>query len=401
MKFNYQTRTKTGEIRSGVIEASSKEAALNLLQKYGLFVTILEEVRGGPIYAKRIKIFERVSTKELFIFSQQLSVMFMSKVPLVESLATLANQIKNPDFREKIIKISEEVEAGTSFSSALSKYPKVFSPFYVAMVKAGEVSGKLSESLSYLAKHLEREYILSGKIMGAMIYPAVIALVAIVVFILMILVVLPPLIEVLESTVKELPLATKIIINFASFSKSWGWAIALLVIALVASIFRYYKTREGKRLFDRFSLKLPLFGNLSKMIYLSRFAENLSTLISSGMPITQSLEITENIIGNTIYKRIIFETREQVKKGEAISMVLSSYPEFFPPVFNQMVLVGERTGTLDKTLMNLVDFYRQEVDRTVNNMIGILEPVIIVFLGAAIGGLVISILLPLYQSLSL
>ncbi len=397
MRLNYQARTKKGEIQTGTIEATSREAAITLLQKYGLYVTFLEEVKTPPIYARRIKIFERISRKDVVLFSRQLSIMFASEVPLVEALEVLASQIENPDFKEKILKLSEEVEGGTSLSGALSHFPEIFSPFYIAMVKAGEVSGKLSESLSYLADHLEREYHLHSKMKGAMIYPSLIVFVVLLVLTLMIFFVIPKLTEVLKETGQELPAITKAVMGFTDFLRSQGWILILGFIALIIFIFRYYKTKEGKKFFDKTFLKLPLVGSFLKMVYLSRFAENLSTLISGGLSITRSLEITAEIVGNTVYKEIIFQTRDEVRKGEPISSVLARFPEAFPPVFTQMTLVGEKTGTLDKTLMNIVDFYRKEVDRSIDNLLSILEPALIIFLGLIVGGLMASILLPLYR----
>jgi len=209
MKFNYQARDQKGEVQSGQVEASSREAAVTLLQRHGLYITFLEEVAAPPFYAQIIKILERTSQKDIVLFSRQLAIMFKSRVPLVESLEVLAVQARNLDLKEKIFKISEEIEGGTTLSGALSKYPKIFSPFYIAMVRAGEASGKLSEALSYLAEHLERGYHLASKLRGAMIYPAMVIFVAIIVFTLMMFYIIPQLTEVLLSSGSELPLITK------------------------------------------------------------------------------------------------------------------------------------------------------------------------------------------------
>ena len=397
MKFNYQARTKKGEIQSGTVEASSREAAIALLQKYGLYVTVLEEAEAPPIYARRIKFFERIPASDIVLFSRQLSILFKSKVPLVEALEVLAIQTKNPDFKEKIFKLAEDVEGGTALSGALSRHPKIFSSFYIAIVKAGEASGKLSEALSYLAEHLEREYRLISRIRGAMIYPAMVIIIAILVLFLMMFFVIPQLTPVLTEAGAELPAITKMIIGLSDFLKKWGWILILILIGLIIGLFRYYRTKEGKKFFDKSFLRLPLAGPLLKMIYLSRFAENLSTLISGGLPIAQALEITGRIVGNTTYKEIIFRARDEVRRGEPVSSVLGRSPENFPPVFTQMTLVGEKTGTLDKTLTDVADFYQKEVDRTVENLLSILEPALIVFLGLIVAGLMAAILLPLYR----
>ena len=400
MKFNYQARTTKGEIQSGIVEASSREAATALLRKHGLYVTILEEVTAPPLYAKRIKIFERISRSDIVLFSRQLSIMFKSKVPLVEALRVLSAQTASLELKEKILELSEEVEGGTSFSGALSRYPKIFSSFYVAMVKAGEISGTLSESLEYLAEHLEREYHLTAKMRGALMYPSLIVFVVFLVLALMIFFVIPHLSEVLIGTGQELPVVTKAVIGLAAFLKNWGWVIVLGIVILILAGFRYYRTEKGGKFFDRTFLKLPIIGPFLKMLYIARFAENLSTLISGGLPIASALQTVGEIVGNTRYKEVIFDARDKVRKGEPISSVLARSPEVFPPVFIQMTLVGEKTGTLDSTLMNIVNFYKKEIDRIIDNFLSILEPALIVILGVIVAGLMLAILIPLYQMIA-
>jgi len=400
MKFNYQVRTKTGEIRAGQVEASSKEAAINLLQKYGLYVTFLEEAIQ-PFYARRIKLFEKISQKDVVLFSRQLSIMFQSKVPLVESLRVLSSQSQNYEFKDKVLKISDDVEGGSSLSGALSNYPDIFSSFYIAMIKSGEVSGKLSEVLNYLANHLEREYHLLGRVKGALLYPFLILFVVFMIMALLVFFVIPHLSEVLEASGEPLPLVTQMVIAVAGFFKQFGLAILLIAVFIVFFCLRYYRTPKGRRFFDKLLLQMPLFGPLFKMMFTNRFAENLSTLISGGLPIVQALEIVADIIDNVLYKEVTLKTRDEVRKGEAISEVLGKSPELFSPVFVQMVLVGERTGSLDATLMNIVDFYQKEIDRTIENALSILEPVLIVFLGAVVAGLMLSILVPMYKMVSL
>lgn len=400
MKFNYQARTSKGEVRRGQIEASSKTAAIGLLQRNNLFVTFLEEATV-PFYAKRVQLLGGISQKDIVLFSRQLSIMFRSKVPLVESLQTLSTQTENPDFKENILKMSEEVEGGASFSQALSLYPKTFSSFYVAMVRSGEVSGKLSEVLNYLADHLEKEYHLTAKARGALIYPSLIILVVVLVLLLMVFFVIPQLAEVLEAGNQPLPVLTRFIINLADFLRGWGLLLLAIVVFLLFGFFRYYATQKGKDLFDRFFLRLPMIAPLLKMIYLSRFAENLSTLISGGLPIAQALDTVGQIIGNNSYKAVISEARDRVRKGEAISSVLAQAPDLFPPVFVQMVLVGEKTGSLDTSLMNIVGFYQKEIDRTIDNVLSILEPVLIIVLGLVIAGIMLSILMPLYRMVAI
>ncbi|MFH1509961.1 MAG: type II secretion system F family protein [Candidatus Nealsonbacteria bacterium] len=399
MKFNYQGRTKQGDIRIGSVEASSQESAINLLQGYGLYVTLLEKAKR-PIYAKNITIFSGVSRKDIVLFSRQLSIMFKSKVSLIESLRVLASQMKNADFKEKVFHISEDIEAGTAFSKSLSQYPKIFSPFYVAMVKSGELSGKLSEVLDYLSKHLEKEYHLVAKAKGALIYPALVVFVVILVIGLLVFFVIPNLTQVLESSGQELPAATRMVISSSEFLKSWGWIFIFIIAFLVVFISRYKKTELGTKTFDSLILKIPMLKDLLMMIYVSRFSENLSTLISGGLPIVQALETTGDVIGNVSYKEAIAEAKEGVRKGNTISSVLAKYPELFPAVFNQMVIVGEQTGNLDNVLMDIVDFYQKEIDTSIDSLLAVMEPLLIVFLGGIVGGVMLSILTPMYKMMT-
>ena len=396
MKFNYQARTKKGEIQAGVVEASSKEAAILLLQKYGLYITYLERTEV-PFYAREVEIFKRVSRRDIVLFSRQLSIMFASKVSLVEALSTIASQTKNLEFREIILDLSQEVEGGNAFSKALSRHPQIFSSFYISMVKSGEESGKLSESLAYLADHLEMEYYLISRIRGAMIYPSLVIMVTIVVLFLMMFFVIPQLTKVLQESSLPLPIVTRLVIGLSLFLRKWGFFFIGLLAVLIIFVLRYIATSSGKENLDKILLRLPIIGETLKMVYLSRFAENLSTLISGGLPIAQALQTTGEIVGNTVYQKIIFMTRDEVRRGEPISSVLRRYPEAFPPVFCQMTLVGEKTGTLEKTLLNIVYFYQKEVDRSIDNLLSILEPVLIVFLGVIVAGLMAAVLLPLYR----
>lgn len=397
MKFSYQIRTKTGEIQSGVIEASSKEAALDLLQQGQYFVTLLEETGGKPFYAKKVKLFGGVSQKDLVIFARQLSLMFKSRIPLNQSLRTLAEQMKNQEFKETIFTISEEVEAGTAFSQALTRFPKIFSSFFISMVKSGEASGTLSESLNYLADHLEADYELTSKLKGAMVYPAMIVIASVGVLMMMMFFVIPNLARVLTETGQELPFVTKIVIGLSDFLRSKGWVLLIISGITIFAARRYLKTQSGSIFKDKTLLKVPAIGQFLKIIYISRFAENLSTLITGGLPITDALEITGQVVGNVVYKDIIAEIQEEVRKGREISSVLRAHPGQFPPLLFQMVLIGEKTGTLDQTLKSVVNFYQKEVARSMESLLSLIEPIMIIILGAMVAGLMGSVLLPLYK----
>ena len=399
MKFNYQARTKTGEIQSGVVDASSKEAAINLLKSYQLFVTAVEEI-AAPFYAKKIKLFERISKKEVVTFSRQLAIMFKSEIPLVEILQTLVKQTENQALKEKIAGMVEKIEGGTSLSKTFSLYPQIFSSFYVNMVKSGEASGKLSDVFSYLADHLEREYNFNGKIKGALIYPLFLSGVFVLVIAAMVFFVMPQLTQILTETSGELPLMTKILVGGSDFLRKWMLLLIIIICVLAGAIFYYFRTKEGKNFLDKNLLKLPLIGNFLKKTYLSRLSLNLSTLISGGLPIVQAIEITGEVVGSEVYKKIILETAEGVKKGEAISTLLQGYPKEITPLFIQMIVVGEKTGRLDSALLNIVDFYQKEVDRSLDNFMRLLEPILIILFGVAVGILMAAVMMPLYDIIS-
>ncbi len=398
MKFDYKVRTKKGIMQTGVIEASSREGALSLLQDHGFYVTELKESKE-PFW-KEIKFFQRINLKEISSFSRQLSMMYDAKVSLIESLKALGEQTKNPAFQDKIFSLAEEVEGGMAFSKALSIHPETFSIFYVSMVKAGEASGKLSDSLNYLADYLEREQDLSSKTQGALVYPFAILSLSTLVIGAMIYMVIPQLKGVLEDSGTEIPDLTRTILDVSDSIRANGFLIvAFLVVAIFGGL-RYYKTENGKNTIDSFLLKVPIIGMFLKTSYLARISRNLSTLISGGLMITQSIELSAEVVGNISYKEALLAIRDGVRKGMPMSSVLSSFPKLFPPIFIQMTMVGEKTGNLDESLMRVSDFYQKEVGATITKMLNLLEPILIIFLGVVVGGLMFSILMPLYEVMS-
>jgi len=398
MRFNYQARNKTGEIQTGIVEASSRETAFNVLKTHGLYVTVLEGTETVPFFAKKLKFFERVTKKDIVLFSRQASIMFKSNVPIVETFKVIAKQTRKSVFKEKILKLGEEIEGGTSLSKTLSIYPKLFSPFYINMVKSGEASGKLSDVFIYLADYLEREQNFRSKITGAMIYPIFVLIVFVSVVAIIMVYVIPQLTEVLEGTGQELPAITKVVVAMSNFLKEKWWLVLLIIFVLAIALFQFSRSKQGKKFFDWNLLRVPLLGSFLKKLYLARFALNLSTLISGGLPIAQALEITGEVVGNDRYKKIIFETMDKVKRGDPISSVLEQYPNLIFPLFYQMVTVGEKTGTLDSSLKNVVVFFQNDVDRGLDNFVRLLEPIFIVLLGGVVAGLMGAVLLPLYST---
>jgi len=397
MKYNYQARAKDGRVQTGVVEASSREAGFNVLKKHNLYVTALEEISDSPFYAKQLTFFSKANKRDVVMFSRQISIMFKSEVPVVEAFRTIAKQTRKADFKEKIIKIAEEIEGGTPLSKALFMYPKIFSPFYVNMIKAGEASGKLSEVFLYLADYLEKQDAFTSKIKGAMIYPIFILVVFVGVVALIMGYVIPQLSKVLESSGAELPMLTKIVIAASNFIQQKWWLMLLIILAVVGGLVYFFRTDKGKEISDKMFLGLPFVKNFAQKFYLTRIALNLTTLISGGLPIAQALEITGTVVGSVQYNDILQEAKEGVKRGDAISMVFQRYPRLISPLFFQMIMVGEKTGTLDSSLNNVVAFYERDVDRALDSFIRLLEPLFIILLGGVVAGLMGAVLMPIYS----
>ena len=399
VKYIYQARSKEGKIETGTVEASTKEAAAALLQKYNIFVTSIKEQTPMILRTENLSFLNKISKKDLAIFSRQLAVMMQSRVPVTQSLKSLAVQTKNPNFKEKILKISQLVEEGNPLSEAFGTYPETFNIFYVSLIKTGEASGKISESLDYLSDHLEREHDISSQLKSAMIYPAFVICVLVAVISIVMIFVMPRLVDLLKQTTSKPPLFTSLMINFYGFLGQYWWVLAVAFFLLVLFIIYYFTTKEGKKRYDKLSLKIPFVGDFLKKIFLIRFAENISTLIGSGLSINNALKITKDTVDNFVYKEILAETEERVSEGEKISAVLVKYPKYAPPFVVQMIQVGEDTGKLDKNLMEIVNFYEKEVNRAVALFTALLEPILIIFLGIIVALLAVSVIEPLYGAL--
>jgi type IV pilus assembly protein PilC len=396
MQFYYKARDKNGEIQMGEVEASSREAAFLVVQSYELFVISLVE-KKVPFYKQDFAILERVSPKDVVMISRQLAVMVESKIPIVESLQTLSRQIQQKGLKEKILTIADKIEGGIPLSKAFSTFPEIFSEFYVSMIKSGEASGKLSETLTYLADHLEREYEFRQRLVGAMFYPLFIMIIFLGIMIFLFVVIMPELTLVLLDAGGEIPLITKIVIGISDFLVNNGWFVLLGLYSIMAFGLKYFSTRQGRDTLDEFLLKIPVFKDFFSKIYIIRFSESLSTLITAGLPIVRSLEITGDIVQNKVYKDAILKISESVEQGKQMSEVMKKYPDIFSPILIQMTIVGEKSGRIGPALMNVVKFFRAELERTLEKYISMIEPLLIILLGGMVGGLVGSVLLPIYS----
>ena len=382
MKFEYQGRSENGQMQSGIVEASSREDAINVLKKNNIYVTFLEEKKDN-IYSADITFFQFVSSKDMVLFSRQLAIMFQSGVPIVESLRSISKQTNKKKFKDQIEELAIKVESGESLSQALAAFPKTFNPFYVGMVRSGEASGRLAETLEYLADHLEQEHNFNSKIISSMIYPAFILVVMVGILILLVVFVLPGLEDVFADM--DLPWNTRLILNSGDIFKQWWWVLALSILAIVFLFRTFSKTPDGEKLIDSIILKIPVIGEFVKKINLVRIAENISTLVAGGLPIVQALEVTAGVLSSNSYKEIMYEARDNVRRGEMISGTLIKYPKHFPVLFIQMIVVGEKTGNVDSSLKNVVSFYQGDVDRSLDTIVKMMEPAMIALVGGLVG----------------
>ena len=394
--FTYRARTQQGELRSGLVTASSEEAALELLQRNSLTVIAIREAAQPSFLERNILFGGGVRQKDIVIFSRQLATLFEAKIPVAETLKTLMYESEKPVIKAIVAQVLDDVTGGMALSQAIAKHPVFFSAFYVSMVRSGEESGKLQEAFSYLADCVERSHYLSSKARDSMIYPAFILIAFMGVVMVMLVVVFPQLVSIFEEVGQEAPLYTQVIIYVSLFLRRWGVLLALIFIAGAVMAWRWSKTNSGRIFFHRLQINAPLVGTLYRKLFMARFTDNLQTLIRGGIPIVRSLTITGDVVGNIVYKRAIERAIEAVKAGGTISSAFENVPEI-PPLVTQMIRLGETSGRLDSLLGSVAKFYQREVDSTLEHIVSLIEPALIIFLGAGIGLLVASVLVPLYN----
>lgn len=395
--FNYKVLNKKDEVIVGVVEAPNSSLAVEALTEKGFKVIDLNEVKTSlDSKFKELSLFNRVSQKELVIFSRQLAVMVSATVPIIQALKIIVKQTKSVAFQKIINEVANDVDEGSKFSESLKKH-SVFSGFFVNMVASGESSGRLDEVLNYLADEVEKSYDLQSKIKGAMIYPTFITGGLIVVGIAMMVFVIPQLTGMLLESGQELPFMTKILLFVSDSLRNYYVHLILgLVIIGGGSYYFFTKTELGARLFNFVKLRAPVFGKLWQMIYLVRFAGTLSSLITAGVSLTNSLKITADVVDNYYYKKLIGEAIDKVKDGYSVAHVFSK-SKMFPSMLSQMLKIGEKTGRLGDVLGKLADFYSREVENMVANLTSLLEPLIMVVIGVAVGGMVAAIIMPMYD----
>ena len=397
MLFHYQAIDSGNTPREGTIEAVTMDVAINSLQHRGYVVSSIEPLaEKGSVFNIKITWFERVSNKDVVIFSRQIATLFEAQVSALRVFRLLATETENPVLQRILTDIADDLQGGSSISNALAQHADVFSPFYVSMVKAGEESGKLDDAFNFLADYLDRTYEVMLKARNALVYPIFVISTFIAVMVLMLTMVIPRVTEIIISSGQEVPIYTKIVIAVSSFMTNYITFILFFLAAAGVILWRFKQTAVGKRAFDELKLAIPYVGNLYEKLYLSRIADNLSTMLASGISMVQALEITAEVVDNEVYKEILDNTIAEVKGGKSFSDALSEYPEI-PGVLTQMVKVGEETGNLGSILETLAKFYRREVNTAVDTLINLIEPAMIVLLGLGVGVLLAAVLMPIYN----
>ncbi len=393
--FSYKVRDKSGKLISGAIEAESAAAVSAKLRSMGYIVLEVSEKKEAlsfslPGFRKKVKL------GDLTVFARQFATLINSGVSITRALAILAEQTQNPTLVEVIKQVRKDVEAGLSLSEALAKQEKIFPPIFVNMVRAGEAGGVLDEVLERLAEHFEKEAGIKARVKSALTYPSAVFAFSLIIATVMIVFVVPIFKGMFESLGGDLPAATQMLVNLSNFIKTKWWLILLFIFGFVYGLKMVNRNERGKYFLDSLKLKLPIFGNLIKKMSIAKFARTFSTLVSSGVPILQSLDIVADTAGNSVVTKAIKEARTSIKEGESISKPLSKSP-VFPPMVVQMISVGEETGALDTMLKKIADFYDEEVTTMVESLTSLLEPLLMIFMGLMIGGIVISLYLPMFQ----
>ncbi|MGQ9637027.1 MAG: type II secretion system F family protein [Thermodesulfobacteriota bacterium] len=395
--YKWEGKTTKGVAKKGEFEAPSEGVLRIHLRQQGIIPTKI--VAKGKEIRISLPIKRKVKQRSIAIFTRQLATMIDAGLPLVQSLDVLASQQEDKNFKGIIRDIREDVEGGSTFAGALRKHPETFNELYTNLVVAGEEGGILDNILIRLANYIEKAEALKKKVKSALVYPGVIVTVAVLVVMILMIFVIPVFETMFKSAGQSLPLPTLIVLTISKFVKKYILLFIPTVILLVYLFRRFYRTESGKTLIDRLLLKLPVFGILLKKVSVARFARTLGTLVSSGVPILDGLSIVSKTAGNRTIETAILDARASIREGETIAEPLNR-SGIFPPMVIQMISVGESTGALDSMLAKIADFFEEEVDVAVGNLTSLLEPFLMIFLGVVIGGVVVSMYLPIFQMAS-
>ncbi len=392
--FRYVVKDKVGKTHSGTLEVESRNVLIERLWKQEFVVLSIEEKPQGKAVLRVGQ--PRVRSDQLVIFSRQLATMVDSGIPITPALDVLADQMEDKNFRTTLKKIRDDIEAGASLSESLGRHPRIFSNFFVNMVRAGELSGRLDEILDRVASYIEKVSVLTGKVRASLFYPAFVTVLSLCITTFLIVVIVPKFKEIFHSLGGELPLPTRILLGISEFMGRYLAieAVALILFGVLCKL--YVGTPGGRLWFDRTVLRLPIIGKLLRKVFVARFSRTLATLVKSGVPILSALEIVAKTAGNKVVERAVMSARTSIKEGENIADPLA-HSKVFPTMVTRMIAVGERTGELEKMLTKIADFYESEVDVAITALTSLIEPMVIAVLGLVIGAIVIALFLPIFK----
>ncbi len=400
MEFSYEALDQNGKPMAGTISAATEDAAIQLVQQRGYIITKISSGQNKGLMSmfSGITLFAGVSSREVVLLSRQIATLFEAQVSALRIFKLLAEQAGKPYLRGVLSEISDDLQNGSAISKALGKHPKVFSDFYVNMVRSGEESGKLDETFLYLADYIDRSYELGSKARNALVYPGFIMLTFVAVMTLMLTVVIPKIGQIIAESGQELPFLTKVVLGMSNFLIDYG--IFLLIALIIGGFFmyRFTQTPAGRIAASRFELSLPIIGKLYQKLFLSRIADNMHVMLSSGISAVRALEITSTVVGNSVYEEILKHASEGVKAGSPMSQVFGQYPQDIPVIVVQMLQIGEETGEVGSILDRLAKFYNREVNAAVDTLVSLIEPVLIISLALGIGFLLAAVLLPIYNT---
>jgi len=397
MLFNYKAVDSNGSEQNGSIDALNVDVAINSLQHRGLIIkSIHSEEEGGSVLNRKLAIFSRVSNKDVVVVSRQLATLFSAQVSALRVFRLIANETPNPTLGLKLQDIADRIQGGESISKAMEHHNTVFSAFFVSMVKAGEESGKLDQTFLFLADYLDRNYEVTTKAKNALIYPAFVIFTFFAVMGLMLTMVIPKITGILKDSGQEIPIYTKMVMALSDFLVNFGVFFLIAIVVALFFFIKFVKTPAGKASFDQFKLMVPFVGDLYNKLYLSRIADNMNTMLTSGIPMVRALEITKEVVDNQSYRSALEMVVEDVKGGVAVSDAMAKHREI-PGIMTAMIKIGEETGNLGEILATLAKFYQREVMNAVDTLVDMIEPIMIVMLGLGVGILLASVLIPIYN----
>jgi len=394
-KFNFIASSKEGKKNKGIVEAVNQTHAINILRAKGFFIVELKEIEVLPAWLKWTKGFQRVKQKDVVHFTRQLATMINAGLPLTDALSILKYQ-SNIALAKVVDEVLRDVEGGGSFFKALSKFKRIFSSVYLALVKSGETAGVLEKVLLRLSKTLEKQLEFRAKTKNALIYPAIVTVAMVIVAVIMMVFVIPQLTDLYDEFGADLPGMTKVLISISNFMVKFWYLALFLLIAAVFSYWRWSQTKAGRQIIDTYVLRLPIIGKLKTMVILTEMTRTLSLLVQSGISIIEALEIVAGTAGNVLFAKSIKTAAKEVEKGLPLAAAIGKY-EHFPPLVSQMIAVGEETGKVDEVLMNVSRYFESESEQAIKGLTTAIEPLMMIMLGIGVGFLVIAIVLPIYN----